>query len=97
MITLYLLHSLLRGIQEWIAATWPITVANTINSKRPEVSVRCVAVIRPESGVKPTYQGHCSTDAIDRSRLLLARRDRGVIFRICPARPFRNEAKDRFR
>jgi len=27
MIILYLFHSLLRGIQEWIAITWPITIA----------------------------------------------------------------------
>jgi hypothetical protein len=37
----------------------------TINGKRPEVSVRCVAEILPESSVKPTYKGHCSTDAND--------------------------------
>jgi hypothetical protein len=32
----------------------------------PEASVRCVAVIRPEPGVKPTYR-HRSTEAIDPS------------------------------
>jgi hypothetical protein len=30
----------------------------------PKASVRCVAAIRPESGVKPTYQDR-STDAFD--------------------------------
>jgi hypothetical protein len=33
----------------------------------PKASVRCVAVIRPESGVKPTWQDG-STDAVDPQR-----------------------------
>ena len=43
------------------------------NSWRPEASVRCVAALRPESGVKPTCR-HCSTDANDPKRLRLPMR-----------------------
>ncbi len=37
-------------------AYWPIT------------SVRCAATIRPESGVKRTWQEHCATGVIDPAR-----------------------------